>query len=71
MQKIIDTILATCTISLMSSFSEKTKNWCYMNEVISNPVNLDSSIRIQTIHNGYLYGSPDQGLQSLDLGFLI
>ena len=46
-----------------------------MNEVISDPqsgggktiifkvVNLDSSIRIQTIHNGYLYDSPDQMLQ--------
>ena len=55
----------------------------HMNEVISNAqsgegktmifkvVNLDSSIRIQTTHNGYLYDSPDQGLQSLDLVFLI
>ena len=28
-------------------------------------VNLDSSNRIQTIHNWYLNGSPDQGLQSV------
>ena len=54
-----------------------------MKEVISDPqsgggktiifkvVNLDSSIRIQTIHNGYLYDSPDQGLQSLGLGFFL
>ena len=39
--------------------------------IIFKVVNLDSSIRIQTIHNGYLYDSPDQGLQSLGLGFLI
>ena len=39
--------------------------------IIFKVVNLDSSIRIQTLHNGYLYDSPDQGLQSLGLGFLI
>ena len=39
--------------------------------IIFKVVNLDSSIRIQTTHNGYLYHSPDQGLQSLGLGFFI
>ena len=54
-----------------------------MNEVISNPlpeggktihfkvVNLDSPIRVQTVHNEYLSCSPDQGQQFLRLGFLI
>ena len=39
--------------------------------IIFKVVNLDSSIHIETIRNGYLYHSPNQGLQSLGIGFLM
>ena len=74
-------------ICKLDYISDTEKIWStlgqHMNEVISNPlpgggktinckdVNLDSSIRVQTIHNGYVSCSPDQGRQSLGLGFLI